>query len=109
MVYVYHSIITSIRTYAVPLYMTHKFVFFKILPLQLVLLRKSCSIFVRSRARALSADLCLVLNYDNVYGARITEIVLPPKFRPFSLATYSSVGNQDSQTGADDKNPLCDR
>ena len=29
------------RTYAVPLYMAHEFVFFKILPLQLVPLRKS--------------------------------------------------------------------
>jgi hypothetical protein len=31
----------NIRTYAVPLYMVHKFVFFKILSLQLVPLRKS--------------------------------------------------------------------
>ena len=30
------------RTYAVPLHMAHKFVFFKILPLPLVPLRKSC-------------------------------------------------------------------
>ena len=35
----------KIRTYAVPLYMAYKFVLFKILPLQLVPLRKSCKYF----------------------------------------------------------------
>ena len=40
----------KIRTYAVPLYMAYKFVLFKILPLQLVPLRKSCVDFENTNA-----------------------------------------------------------
>ena len=69
------------RTYAVPLYMAYKFVLFKILPLQLVPLRKSCTYWsVATYARtAISGQV--TLNYW--HPPRLLSIGKQPSLSPW--------------------------